>query len=248
MGHARTPRTRVLRSGPRGREPGLRALTTALGFGVAVGVLAVSVLQKRVPKEQVFAGRRVVAGVSLATAAPVSWLSVALLAVAVLGVCTGTVYVLGFTLFHQNVSDALRGGSSPRLHARLAGRADRARGRSAAVGPLGNLSESLLDDSRFEIGSVSVFVPGVRPPSGWPRRSSSGRRLAIRSLRSATPEPVPPTVGGGVSAQGARRRRVSVGDEDRAGAGRGRFIALEGGEGIGKSTQAWPSPRGSARC
>ena len=102
----------------------------------------------------------------------------------------------------------------------------------------GTCRSRLLDDSRFEIGSVSVFVPGVRLTLWLAAAIILGASaLAIRSLRSATPEPVPPTVGGGVSAQG-RARRVSVGDEDRAGAGRGRFIAFEGGEGTGKSTQA----------
>ena len=104
-----------------------------------------------------------VAGVSLATAASVSWLSIALLAVAVLGVCTGTVYVLGFTLLHQNVTDELRGRIFSALYTlvRLCVLI------AFAVGPLlsgllGSVSESLLDDSRFEIGGVSVFVPGVR--------------------------------------------------------------------------------------
>ena len=92
-----------------------------------------------------------------------SWLSIALLRSAVLGVCAGSVYVLGFTLLHENVDDELRGRifsalyTLVRLCVLLA----------FAVGPLlsGLLdkpSEALLDDSRFEIGGVSVFVPGVR--------------------------------------------------------------------------------------
>ena len=114
-----------------------------------------------------------------------SWLSVALLAVAVLGVCTGTVYVLGFTLFHQNVSDALRGRIFSALYT-LVRLCVLMRSRSVRCcrGQLGNLSESLLDDSRFEIGSVSVFVPGCGSPSGWPRRSSSGRPLSPSARRA----------------------------------------------------------------
>ena len=190
--------------------PGFGLLTTALGFGVAVGVLAVSVLQKRVPKERVFSTALVVAGVSLAAAASVSWLSIALLAVAVLGVCTGTVYVLGFTLLHENVSDELRGRIFSALYTlvRLCVLI------AFAVGPLlsgllGSVSESLLDDSRFEIGGVSVFVPGVRLTLWLAAAIILGASaLAIRSLRSVTTQPAPPTVGGGVSAQGRARADV----------------------------------------
>jgi dTMP kinase len=190
--------------------PGFGLLTTALGFGVAVGVLAVSVLQKRVPKEQVFSGALVVAGVSLATAASVSWLSIALLAVAVLGVCTGTVYVLGFTLLHQNVSDELRGRIFSALYTlvRLCVLIAFAFG-PLLSGLLGSASESLLDDSRFEIGGVSVFVPGVRLTLWLAAAIILGASaLAIRSLRSVTTPRVSPTVGGGVSAQGRARADV----------------------------------------
>jgi len=191
-------------------SPGFGLLTTALGFGVAAGVLAVSVLQKRVPKEQVFSGALVVAGVSLATAASVSWLSIALLAVAVLGVCTGTVYVLGFTLLHQNVSDELRGRIFSALYTlvRLCVLIAFAFG-PLLSGLLGSVSESLLDDSRFEIGGVSVFVPGVRLTLWLAAAIILGASaLAIRSLRSVTTQPVPPTVGGGVSAHGRARADV----------------------------------------
>ena len=222
-------------------SPGFGLLTTALGFGVAVGVLAVSVLQKRVPKEQVFSGALVVAGVSLATAASVSWLSIALLAVAVLGVCTGTVYVLGFTLLHQNVSDELRGRIFSALYTlvRLCVLI------AFAVGPL---LSGLLGK---RVGVVARRQPvrdrrrvGVRA-----RRAAdavAGRRDHPRGVRAGHPlvalgdDPAGATDRRRrrVRAGSRSRRRLSVGTSEGAAGRRGRFIAFEGGEGTGKSTQA----------
>ena len=222
-------------------SPGFGLLTTALGFGVAVGVLAVSVLQKRVPKEQVFSSALVVAGVSLATAASVSWLSIALLAVAVLGVCTGTVYVLGFTLLHENVERrAARPDLLGPLHARPAVRAHRVRGRPVALGA-----------ARKRVGVVARRQPvrdrrrvGVRA-----RRAAdavAGRRDHPRGVRAGHPlvalgdDPAGATDRRRrrVRAGSRSRRRLSVGTSEGAAGRRGRFIAFEGGEGTGKSTQA----------
>lgn len=90
-------------------EAGYGSLVTALGTGVACGVLGVTALQKRVPKEWTFATAVLVAGVALVFAASVSTLTPAILAVGVLGICAGCVYVLGFTLLHEHVDDELRG-------------------------------------------------------------------------------------------------------------------------------------------
>ena len=242
-------RTRVLRRGPRAREPGLRLLTTALGFGVAVGVLAVSVLQKRVPKEQVFAGALVVAGVSLATRR--------------VGVLAERRPARG-----GGARRLHRDGVRPRVHAVAPERQRRAARRifsalytlvrlcvliAFAVGPLlsgllGNLSESLLDDSRFEIGSVSVFVPGVRLTLWLAAAIILGASaLAIRSLRSVTPSPCHRR-----SAAACRRRAALAPTCER-----GRRARRSGPDGAGSSRsraarapasrpRPGSSPRGSA--
>jgi dTMP kinase len=90
-------------------EAGYGSLVTALGTGVAVGVLGVTALQRRLPKERTFALAVLVAGFALVLAASASTLTPAVLAVGVIGVCAGTVYVLGFTLLHEHVDDELRG-------------------------------------------------------------------------------------------------------------------------------------------
>ncbi|MEY2590418.1 MAG: hypothetical protein QOJ67_2402 [Acidimicrobiaceae bacterium] len=88
---------------------GYGVFITALGFGVAAGVLLLSVTQKRLPKVQIFELSLFVAGGSMIFAASMSSLSLAVIGVAVLGICGGSVYVVGFTLLHENVDDELRG-------------------------------------------------------------------------------------------------------------------------------------------
>jgi dTMP kinase len=95
----------VLKGGP----AGFGLLLTALGFGVAAGVIALSAVQKRLPRERIFvlgvlgAGGFMVAGASMSSLPPAMGL------VAGMGVCTGAVYVIGFTLLQERVEDELRG-------------------------------------------------------------------------------------------------------------------------------------------
>jgi dTMP kinase len=135
---------------------------TALGFGVAVGVLGVSVLQRRLPKAQTFTCSLFVAAVALFLAASQSSLTPAALLVAVIGVCAGSVYVLGFTLLHENVEDAFRG----RIFSALYSLVRLCLLLAFAVGPflselLGRLSSRHLD-SHIKLFGFDVFVPGVR--------------------------------------------------------------------------------------
>lgn len=143
-------------------DAGFGLLITALGFGVAGGVVALSTAQRRLPKERLFTAMVFIAGGSLVVGASVSTLAMAALAVFVLGACAGSVYVLGFTILHENVEDHLRGRifsalyTLVRLCVLLA----------FALGPflsaaLGNLSSSLFG-GEIGIGGVSVAVPGVR--------------------------------------------------------------------------------------
>lgn len=150
--------TQVLGAG----DAGFGLFITALGVGVAVGIGLLSPLQKRLPKAEVFTGAVLLAGASLLVAASMSTLGLAALFVAVLGVCAGAVYILGFTILHENVEDELRGRifstlyTLVRLCVLLA----------FAVGPLlaevlGGVSDALFD-GRIDALGVSVAVPGVR--------------------------------------------------------------------------------------
>jgi dTMP kinase len=143
-------------------EAGYGSVTFALGVGVAIGVITVSFVQSRVPKEWLFTGAMVLSGSALIGATSTSTLTPAVLLVAFMGIGAGTIYVLGFTLLHENVDDGLRGRvftalySLVRLCLLLA----------MAVGPF--LSEGLdrlsnrVWDGRVAPFGFGVDVPGVR--------------------------------------------------------------------------------------
>ena len=81
----------------------------ALGSGMAVGVLCASVLQNRINRAAVFPGMLVLAGGALLVASSSPFLSVVVPVIGVVGFAAGPIYVLGFTLLHENVEDDLRG-------------------------------------------------------------------------------------------------------------------------------------------
>ena len=82
---------------------------TALGFGVAVGVGALTALQQRIPKERVFVAALFLVGVSiLLRRVDVDVLAVGHRRVRH-GLGAGAVYVLGYTLLQENTEDELRG-------------------------------------------------------------------------------------------------------------------------------------------
>lgn len=90
-------------------DAGYGLLLSALGIGMAVGVTVLSVAQRRIPKELVFSFAVMGSGLSLMIGASVSSLTPALVLVGTLGLCAGAVYVLGFTILHESVSDEFRG-------------------------------------------------------------------------------------------------------------------------------------------
>ena len=134
----------------------------AMGCGVAIGVVLLSLFQKRLPKARVFTYSLLVGGVSLLLAASMSSLGLAALFVAVLGMCAGSVYVLGFTLLHESVDDELRGRIFSALYILVRFCVLIA----FAVGPLlsdllDRLSHRLVDREISLLGA-EVAVPGVR--------------------------------------------------------------------------------------
>ena len=134
----------------------------ALGLGVTVGVVLLSIFQRRIPKAEVFAGSLLVAGPALVVAAAMSELWLAALFVAVVGVCAGSVYVLGFTLLHESVDDDLRGRVFSALYTLVRFCVLIA----FAVGPflsdlLDTLSDKLFDGS-ISVGGGDLGLPGVR--------------------------------------------------------------------------------------
>jgi dTMP kinase len=145
-----------------GGSAGFGLLLTGMGFGMAAGVLLVTTMQRRIPKARVFCWSVLGAGVTILIAASMSRLDTAVPFVAVLGVCAGSVYVLGFTILHETVADELRG----RIFSALYTLVRFCLLLSFAVGPLlaetlGRLSSRLVDSS-VTVAGIDVALPGVR--------------------------------------------------------------------------------------
>ncbi|MGH9282140.1 MAG: MFS transporter [Acidimicrobiales bacterium] len=171
---------------------GFGLLLAALGFGVAAGIIGLSVIQKRVPHERMFVGAVLGGGASLLAAASVPNLTLALVAAGALGLCAGSVYILGFTILQTNVEDDLRG----RIFALLYTLVRFCLLLAFTLAPiisrlLDDLSAAALDQS-VSVGGVDVALPGVRLTLWLGGAIILGAGLlAFRSLRrEAGAEPV----------------------------------------------------------
>lgn len=143
-------------------SPGYGLFITALGFGVAFGVIAISLLQKRLPRTRVFIAALFAAGIALFLAASSSSLMLAAVFVGIMGASAGPIYVLGFAILQAEVEDDLRGrviaalNTLVRLCVLL----------SMVIGPLlaevlGQLSSRFLDGG-VSVAGFSMALPGVR--------------------------------------------------------------------------------------
>ena len=137
-------------------------LLTGMGFGMAAGVLLVTTMQNRIPKARVFCWSVIVAGIALLGGASMETLPATVAFVALLGVCSGSVYVLGFTILQQTVADELRG----RIFSALYTLVRFCLLLSFALGPLladtlGRLSDRLVD-GRVELVGLDIPLPGAR--------------------------------------------------------------------------------------
>lgn len=141
---------------------GFGLLLAALGFGVAAGIVGLSVLQKRVPHERIFVVSVLGAGASLVAAACMSTLTLALVFAAGLGLCAGSVYILGFTILQTNVEDELRGRIFALLYTLVRFCLLLAFTLAPVVSRLlDGMSDRLVDRS-VAVGGLSVALPGVR--------------------------------------------------------------------------------------
>lgn len=150
--------TQVLDAG----AAGFGLFTTALGFGVAIGVIGVSALQKKVPKTTVFTGSLFTAGIALFLAASSSTLPVAFAFVLLMGISVGPIYVIGYALLQQEVDDDMRGRvfSSLNTLVRLCILISMVAGPLLAA-LLGGISNALFD-SEITIAGITIWLPGVR--------------------------------------------------------------------------------------
>ena len=141
---------------------GFGLLLTALGMGLAVGVVGLSTVQNRVPHERLFPWMLVGSGVSMLVAVSMSSLGLTMAFIAVMGLCAGAVYVLGFTILQEGVDDELRGRTFATLYtlSRLCMLI------SLSLAPLvsrvfDDVSSALID-GKVSLGEADFSIPGVR--------------------------------------------------------------------------------------
>ena len=145
-----------------GDEADFNLILFVLGLGMALGVIAAATFQNRINRARLFPVALVVAGGALVVAASSGFLTVTTSAVGVLGFAAGPIYVLGFTLLHENVDDDLRG----RIFAALLVLVRLCLLIALAVAPLlaellDSVTEALFDGTITVFG-IEVIVPGVR--------------------------------------------------------------------------------------
>ncbi len=135
---------------------------TALGFGVATGVVGISIVQRRVNQKVFFSSALLVAGAALFGAASSSTIGVSVAFVFVMGVAVGPVYVLGYATLQSEVDDELRG----RVFGALNTLVRLCLIVSMSVGPLLATLLGRSDDATnprtLDVAGVSLALPGVR--------------------------------------------------------------------------------------
>ncbi|WP_419924446.1 MFS transporter [Candidatus Poriferisocius sp.] len=141
---------------------GFRAFMVALGIGVAIGVAGLTVRQNRLHKERVFQAAVFGAGACLFVATSMWSLIGSALLVGGLGVCAGTVYVLGITLLQESATEELR----VRVFAGLFTLVRSSVMLALLLGPalalfLNGLSDKFFDKDVNILG-FDVIIPGVR--------------------------------------------------------------------------------------
>ena len=146
----------------RGDDADFNLILFALGLGMAAGVITASVLQNQLNRARVFPTALVVAGGALLVAASSSFLSVVVPVIGLVGFAAGPIYVLGFTLLHENVDDELRG----RIFAALLVLVRFCVLLALAVAPLVSEGLDALSErwwnGEVEAFGLAVAVPGVR--------------------------------------------------------------------------------------
>jgi dTMP kinase len=134
----------------------------ALGIGMAAGVVTASLVQNWINRAKTFPVMLVVAGGALLVASSSPFLSVVVPVIGVVGFAAGPIYVLGFTLLHENVGDELRG----RVFSALLVLVRFCMLFALAIAPLVSEGLDTLSnrwwDGDIDIFGVSIMVPGVR--------------------------------------------------------------------------------------
>jgi len=212
---------------------GFGVLVAIVGTGLVLGLLVAAPMAHRVGPERLFAPAILVAGAALTALAASPVLVVAAVPATLMGAATGVAFVVGYTVLQQRVDDELRGrtfaafGSGVRMSIFAASIATPVL--IGLIGREGRVATELADGTTsfaypYVFGGIrlTLLAAGVAVVVGaaltWRALS---RPLADEEARL----PVVPVVR--PDRWEARRRTGAA----------GAFVAFEGGDGSGKSTQ-----------
>jgi dTMP kinase len=219
----------LLNAGP----SGFGVLVAAVGLGMVLGLLAASPLSRRLRPDWLFGPGLVVAGVGLVLTALAPDLGVALAPAVLMGSGAGLVFIVSYTVLQQRADDRIRGRTFGAFNAGIRAAIFLATiGVPFAIGVIGR-EQRIIEN----VDGVPVLIyPYV----------FGGIRLSLIAAGSLT-------VVGGLVLQAVLTRALLA--ETRRGvdavtagpsvtgigpggiARRGLFVAFEGGDGSGKSTQ-----------
>jgi dTMP kinase len=194
------------------------AVFIGLGLGIAIGPS----VARDLARERIFGVAIVGAGLMVLLMAWTFTLWIALLLVVLMGFFAGIAYLAGFTLLGTEVEDEIRG----RTFAIVQSLVRAALILSLAVVPFG---VGLIGRHELDLGIIAVPVTGERIMLFVAGLLAVGVGvLAYRQMDDGRPVPLLADVVTALRRDTTARRRL---------AGGGVFIAFEGGEGAGKSTQ-----------
>jgi dTMP kinase len=189
-------------------------LVTALGVGMALGMVFVGQVTKVVEKDTLFPLAILGGGAALLVVAAMPSIVLAALATVAMGAAAGATWVTGYTLLHENVTDELRG----RVFGTLTVLARLGLFLSLAGFPL--LAQA-LNNFAFELGAVEIEGTRMSLWVGAGVMIVGGilSRVGLAKSRLTRPRPL--------------RLFPRLRKTER----RGTFIVFEGVEGAGKGTQ-----------
>ncbi len=204
-------------------------------LGLAIGMFAGPRLLSGFSRRRLFGLTILAAGIVLAVLSLMGNIVIVVLLTAVLGVLAGMAWVIGQTLVGLEVSDELRGRTFAFLQSLV-------RIALVAVTGLAPLVSGTIGLHRFEVtpnvaatyngAAITLFFAGLG--------AAASGLVAYRQMDDRKGMPI---IGDLLAAVRAEARRPHPAGRDGTGSGYprpsgGLFIALEGGEGAGKSTQA----------
>ncbi len=218
----------LLNAGP----SGFGVLVASVGLGMVVGLLAASPLSRRIRPDRLFGPGLVVAGSGLVLTAIARDLTGALPAAVLMGAGAGLVFIIGYTVLQQRADDRIRGRTFGAFNAGIRVSIFLATigvpfaigviGRERRIGIVVDGVTSFVYPYVFGGIRLSLIAAGLAAVVGG-LMLQLALATALRTEERRAADPVEGMAVIGVGPGGLARR--------------GLFVAFEGGDGSGKSTQ-----------